>query len=164
MSVFVVLIGAFQFFSDLNESLARVRAIRKPTCDEEDVILQYNFHKVSSYKNTESLGKDNVQVFIGEQDVKDKNILVVEDIYDTGNSMMAILKRLEDFGAKSVKVCVLLHKKNPANLEYNWYADYIGFYIPCKFVIGYGMDLNEYMRDMKHLCIISKEGIDKYKV
>ena len=89
-----MLIGAFQFFSDLNESLNKVRAIRKPTCDEEDVIVQYNFHKVSSYKNTESLGKDNVQVYIGEKDVKDKNILVVEDIYDTGHSMMAIRKKL----------------------------------------------------------------------
>ena len=103
-------------------------------------------------------------MLIGEENVKDKNILVVEDIYDTGHSMMAILKKLEEFGAKSVKVCVLLHKKNVVNLNYGYYADYIGYFIPCKFVIGYGMDLNEYVRDLKHLCIISKEGIRKYTV
>jgi hypothetical protein len=58
----VILRGAFQFFSDLNNSINKVRAIKKPTCDEEDVIVRFNFHRVSSYQNTESLGAENVSL------------------------------------------------------------------------------------------------------
>jgi len=164
VSIVVILTGAFQFFSDLNESIMKVRAIRRPETDEEDVIVQYYMRKVSSYRNTESLGKDNVKVDISVEECQGKNVLIVEDIYDTGASMDSILESVRDKGALDVKVCVLLHKKNVLNLEYKYYADYIGFFMPMKFVIGYGMDLNEYVRDMRHICSISKAGIQKYIV
>ena len=92
-----------------------------------------------------------------------RHILLVEDIYDTGTSMAHMLNKTLEFGAASVKVCVLLHKKNPKNLAHNYFADYIGFLVPCRFVLGYGMDFNEIGRDMRHVCIISEYGIEKYK-
>lgn len=56
LEIMVIMTGAFQFFTDLNDSLIKVRANRMPKTDEEDVIWSYNFQKVSSYKNTESTG------------------------------------------------------------------------------------------------------------
>ena len=88
---------------------------------------------------------------------------MIEDIYDTGLTMKKIIDTIQMKGAKSVKTCTLLHKKNMNNLEYNYYSDYIGFFCPMKFVVGYGMDYNEKMRDMEHLCVISQAGIEKYK-
>ena len=104
-----------------------------------------------------------VQSYIQESDCSGRNILIVEDIYDTGNSMKHMVDKITGFGAKDVKVCVLLHKKNPENLKLNFFADYTGYFVPCKFVLGYGMDYNELCRDMRHVCIISQYGIDKYK-
>ena len=101
---------------------------------------------------------------IKEEIVKDKNILIVEDMYDTGHTMMTMINTLKEMKAKSVKTCVLMHKKNPDNLVYNYYCDYIAFFIPIIFVIGYGLDYNEYVRDMRHICSISKFGIEKYTV
>jgi len=62
LDIFVILNGAFQFFSDLLNSINKVRAIKKPTCEEEDVLVRFNFHRVSSYRNMESLGAENVSI------------------------------------------------------------------------------------------------------
>ena len=78
--------------------------------------------------------------------------------------MMTMLEKIKGYGAKSVKSCVLLHKKQPDNLRHAYWSDYIGYLIPLKFVIGYGLDYNEYVRDMKHICTISKAGIARYAV
>jgi hypoxanthine phosphoribosyltransferase len=63
----------------------------------------------------------------------------------------------------SLKYAIIFHKKNPKNLEYNFYADYIGFLIPDVFVFGYGMDYNELFREMSHLCVISQKGVEAFK-
>ena len=96
--------------------------------------------------------------------VRGKNILIVEDMYDTGHTMSIMLEVLKSKGANNVKTCVLMHKKNPENLQYNYFCDYIGFFIPIIFVIGYGMDYNDYVRDIRHICSISQKGIEKYKI
>ena len=70
--------------------------------------------------------------------------------------MKKIIDTMNEKKCKSVKSCVLLHKKNPGNLIYEkYFSDYIGYFIPDVFVIGYGLDYNEYVRDMEHVCVIS---------
>ena len=105
-----------------------------------------------------------VQNKISEEDCKNKNVLIVEDMYDSGNSMDTMIKVTLEHGALSVKSCVLLHKNNPKNLKFNYVPEYLGFFIPDRFVIGYGLDYNEMGRDMRHVCIINQKGIEKYKV
>ena len=75
--------------------------------------------------------------------VKDQDVLVVDDIYDSGALMDNVFKRINEIGAKSVNSAVLIHKRNKANLKFKFCAKYTGFTIPNKFVIGYGMDYNE---------------------
>lgn len=89
-------------------------------------------------------------------------MLVVEDMYDTGRTMLKLRDRLYELGAKKVEACIAFHKKTPKNVDINYWAEYIGFFIPDKFVVGYGMDYNERFRDVMHLCVINQKGIDKY--
>ena len=97
-----------------------------------------------------------------KEDCEGKHILIVEDIYDTGNTMKKMLDTIGEYRAASVKSCVLLHKREPSNLQFNYFPDYLGFTIPCHFVIGYGMDYNERFRDMRHICLINENGIKKF--
>ena len=78
--------------------------------------------------------------------------------------MNTMIKVSMEKGAKTVKSCVLLHKKNPKNLKFNYYPEYLGYFIPDRFIIGYGLDYNEKGRDLRHVCVINQNGIEKYKV
>ncbi|GAA6213943.1 phosphoribosyltransferase domain-containing protein 1 isoform X2 [Lates japonicus] len=83
-------------------------------------------------------------------------------IVDTGKTMKALLKHVETFEPKMVKVAGLLVKRVPNMAER--LTDYVGFEIPDRFVVGYALDYNEYFRDLNHICVISKTGKMKYKV
>ena len=96
--------------------------------------------------------------------VKDQDILIIDDIYDSGTLINLVIKRIQAIGARSIESCILLHKRNPSNLKYNYHAKYLGFTVPNKFVIGYGMDYNERCRELPHVCVINELGVDKYKV
>lgn len=157
--MFIVLDGAFQFFSDLNDSLLKVRAIKKP---KTDVTIRYFFVRASSYRNTESTG--DVFFRVNEEDCKGRDVLIIEDIYDTGSTMKKMIDKINQHGAASVKSCVLLHKREPKNLEYDYWPEYCGFSIPKMFVIGYGLDYNEYGRDIRHVCSVSHYCLEEYCV
>jgi hypoxanthine phosphoribosyltransferase len=79
--------------------------------------------------------------------------LIVEDIIDTGATMVRLLERLADFKPLSVRVTSLLVKKTERSNGYT--PDYVGFAIPDAFVVGYALDYNEYFRDLDHICVIS---------
>lgn len=89
-----------------------------------------------------------------------QNLLIVEDIIDTGATMVQLLKKLETFAPKSVKVTSLLIKKTPKSNGY--IPDYVGFSIPDEFVVGYALDYNEYFRDLDHICVISVSSQKKH--
>lgn len=153
------------FFQDLNEALLDIRAETQPKDESEDVYIQYRFKKVSSYTNTSSVGADGVKMDeVKKEEIHGLNLIIIEDMYDTGHSMNKMMKNINEQGPASLRVAILLHKKNPENQEnYNYQADYIGFWCPCSFVIGYGMDYNEYFRDFRHIGIISDQAIEKFK-
>lgn len=115
-----VLTGAFIFVADL---------VRQITGD-----FEIRFIEASSYGNdTQSSG----QCLLGNADVKDKHVLIVDDIVDTGLTLKALLEQVIPL-AKSVKTCVLFHKQ--AREQYNVPLDYIGFEIEDRFIFGYGLD------------------------
>ncbi|XP_010126136.1 PREDICTED: hypoxanthine-guanine phosphoribosyltransferase-like, partial [Chlamydotis macqueenii] len=91
-----------------------------------------------------------------------KNVLVVEDIIETGRTMKALLSKLKDNEPKMVKVVSLLVKRKPQSPGYR--PDYIGFEIPDKFVVGYALDYNEYFRDLNHICILKEKAKEKYRI
>jgi hypoxanthine phosphoribosyltransferase len=118
-----VLNGSFVVMADL------VRTIPLP--------LSCEFIKISSYSGIESTGK--VMEVIGiPASIEGKNVLVVEDIVDTGNSMAYLKRQLESLHPKRIAIATLLFKKEA--FLFNYPLDYVGFEIPNKFVVGFGLD------------------------
>lgn len=136
-----VLNGAFMFTADL------VRHIKVPVTLE--------FMSVSSYgDSTVSSGELKINLDI-KKDIKDKNVLLIEDIVDTGLTISSLIKLLGDRGAKSLKVASFLFK--PARLENKVNIDYLCFEIEDHFVIGYGLDFAGRYRELPYVGIYNPE-------
>lgn len=126
-----VLNGAFIFAGDL------IRLLK--------VDAEVSFVKLKSYRGTASTGE--VQTLIGlMHELKDREVLIVEDIIDTGRTMSKLLEMVWEQSPASVKVCTLLVKPDVFKNKYQ--LDYVGFSIPDKFVVGYGLDYDELGRQL----------------
>lgn len=137
-----VLKGAFAFYADL------ARAIRLP--------LRVDFLVVSTYAGkTKAAGKVKVLTELTE-DIAGRDVLVVEDIVDSGHTVQHLRKTLGAKNPKSIKVCALLNKPDRRAVEV--VVDYVGFNIPDKFVIGYGLDYQQKYRNLPYLAAL--ENID----
>ena len=103
--------------------------------------MQVEFIKISSYEGTESTGKIRKYLDIDKKKVEGRNILIIEDIVDTGRSIHYLIKHLKGKNPKDIKICSLLSKPSRREIEVN--IDYLGFEVPNKFIIGYGFDDEE---------------------
>jgi len=102
----------------------------------------------SSYVNKHSTG--TVQILSKPKlELKDRHVLLIDDILDTGRTLTAISAALQEHEPASIKTCVLLDK--PSRRTEPIYADYAGFEIPNEFVVGYGLDYNEYYRNLPYI-------------
>ena len=129
-----VLNGAFLFTADLFKQIA--------------IEAEVSFIKLASYKGTSSTG--NVITAIGlDINVKDRHIIILEDIIDTGKTLHHYLPQLENMQPASVKIAVLLNKKEA--LQYPVQVDYTCFDIPNKFVVGYGLDYDGLGRNSRDI-------------
>ena len=90
-----------------------------------------------------------------EEDIRGKNIIVVEDIIDTGHTLKKVLEILKTREPKSIKICTLLDK--PERREVEIEVDYTGFKIPDEFVVGYGIDFAQKHRNLSYIGIVKKE-------
>ena len=137
-----ILKGAIYFTMDL------VKNINNPN-------IQLDFMKVSSYKNNiESNNEIDFQLDISI-DITNKNIIIVDDILDTGYTMQFLYNHLAKKNPKSIKTCVLLNKPERRIININ--ADYVGFDIKNEFVIGYGLDYDEKYRNLPHISYIKRK-------
>jgi len=136
-----ILKGAFVFTADL---------IRHIDCP-----IRVDFIRLASYgKNTTSSGEVKITKDV-ELPFKGCHVLVVEDIVDTGFTLKFLVERLKLHEPESVRICALLDKKARREVEVN--VDYIGFDIPDKFVIGYGVDYAEEYRQLPGIYYIESE-------
>ena len=118
-----------------------------------------DFMAVSSYGagRRESTGSARVTLDL-QTDIRGRNVVLVEDIVDSGHTISAVLQMLETRQPKTLKVCALLDK--PERREAHVPINYLGFTIPNKFVFGYGLDLDEYYRNLPFVGVVD---LDKYK-
>lgn len=138
----VVLNGAFPFASDL------FRAV------ETDA--EITFVRLKSYEGTSTTG--NVRKLMGlTEDLKGRDVIVVEDIVDTGHTIARLLDELRALEPASLKVATLLFK--PESLQCDVRPDYVGFSIPPKFIIGFGLDLDGLARNLPDIYVL-KETAD----
>ena len=134
-----VLDGAFVFAAALTNKLE---------CKAE-----YSFIKFKSYHNTQSTG--TVSKLLGlDIDIKNKDILLVEDIIDTGLTISYLLEELKKYQPKSIKVATLLSK--PEAIKVHLQIDYCGIEIPNNFIVGYGMDYNGLGRNLNEIYVVDE--------
>lgn len=109
--------------------------------------------KISSYAGTQQTG--NVRIPLGlTSSVEGRDVIIFEDIVDTGVTITALKKHLEEQGASSVKICTMLFK--PEIYKMDTVLDYVGMEIPNAFIVGFGLDYNELGRNLKDIYIIDK--------
>jgi hypoxanthine phosphoribosyltransferase len=137
-----VLKGAYAFYADL------ARAIRIP--------LRVDFLIVTSYGGqSQTSGKVKLITELTE-DIKGKDVLVVEDIVDSGLTVQYLIKTLTKHKPRSIKVCTLLSKPERRTIDVP--LEYIGFKIPNKYVVGYGLDYQQKYRNLPYLAVLDMEG------
>lgn len=114
--------------------------------------------KVSSYgKGTSSSGKINILLDLHREDLSEKDILIIEDIIDSGRTLSYLVEYLGINGARSVKTVALLDKPDRREVDYS--PDYVGLEIPDEFVIGYGLDFDEKYRTLPYVGVLKPELI-----
>ncbi len=134
-----VLNGSFLFAADLMKQVTIESSI--------------NFIRVSSYSGLRSRGE--VKTVFGIENVKDRVVVILEDIVDTGNTLDAIMKMLDKENTKDVKVATLLFK--PGAYKKARKIDYVGMEVPDEFLVGYGLDYNEAGRNLSDIYILEPE-------
>ena len=129
-----ILNGAFMFASDLFKEL--------------NIEAEICFIKLASYKGIKSSGQVITSIGL-DADLKDRDIINLEDIVDTGNTLHQFLPQIVNHHPASLKIAALLHK--PEALEHPVKVDYFGFSVPNKFLLGYGLDYDGLGRNLKEI-------------
>jgi hypoxanthine phosphoribosyltransferase len=140
---FVVLLnGAFIFAADLIKEIV--------------IPCKVSFVKVASYSGTESKG--TLKKLLGQnENLEGENVIIIDDIVDSGLTMEYAFSILKSAGTASVELCSLLLK--PDSFTKQFEVKYVGFTIPNKFVVGYGLDYNGYGRNLKDLLILKEDAV-----
>ncbi|KAH7642779.1 hypoxanthine-guanine phosphoribosyltransferase [Dermatophagoides farinae] len=158
-----VLKGGYLFFNNLLEKirqLHRYRLLDNPELQDEAQQIKVEFIRLKSYENTSSTNQIQVIGIESLETLRGRNVLIVEDIIDTGRTMVKLLDLLEQYEPRTIRVTSLLVKRTP--LSNGYMPKYTGFSIPNKFIVGCNMDYNEYFRDLNHLCVMNEYGKQKY--
>ena len=137
-----VLKGVVVFYADM------IRHIQVP--------CQLDFMWISSYAGADSTGKMLVRQDVSA-DIEGRHVLILEDIFDTGNSLEFTVNHLKKQNPASIKICTLLDKPERRRAGVTLKADYVGFTIPNAFVVGYGLDYNEKYRNLPYVGILKPE-------
>jgi hypoxanthine phosphoribosyltransferase len=142
LTVIAILNGSLVFMADL------MRRIQLP--------LRLDCLRVASYHGKAETSGEVIFKQVAP-DVKDRHVLILDDILDSGHTLAAIREKLQAAGPRSIKVCVLLSKKKQRAREVD--ADYLGFEIEDEFVVGYGLDYDERYRNLSCIGVLRKDLI-----
>ena len=145
--VFVgVMKGVVLFFADMVKQINTLR--------------QIDFMWISSYAGTNSTGSMVVKRDLST-DIKGRHVVILEDIFDTGNSLQFTYNHLLEKEPASLEICTLLDKPSRRNPAVTVKPNYVGFEVPDAFVVGYGLDYNEYYRNLPYIGVLRPEVYEK---
>lgn len=144
--VFVgVLKGVVMFYADIIQGI--------------ETHCQMDFMWISSYAGTESKAKMIVRKDIS-QEIKGRHVVILEDIFDTGNSLDFTYRHLLEKEPASLEVCTFLDKPDRRNPAITLQPKYVGYVIPNEFVVGYGLDYNEHYRNLPYIGVLKPEAYE----
>lgn len=157
--VICLLKGSRGFFTALLKYLNR---IHNYSTDESPKHLYIEHYvRVKSYQNDTST--DRLEIVSEDLScLKGKHVLIVEDIIDTGKTLLKFCDYLKKFDVKTIATACLFIKRTP--LWNGFKADFVGFSVPNEFVVGYSLDYNEIFRDLEHVCLVNEEALKKFRV
>ena len=145
LTVIAVLHGSLMFVADL------LRRIPLP--------LKLDCVSVASYHGKAQSSSEVVFKEVTVPDVVGRNVLILDDILDSGHTLAAIRERLDTAKPRSIRVCVLLSKKKQRAREVD--TDYVGFEIEDEIVVGYGLDFREHYRNLPYIGVLRKELLEE---
>jgi hypoxanthine phosphoribosyltransferase len=145
LTVIAILTGSLMFMSDL------LRRIPLP--------LKLDCLSVVSYHGQAQTSGEVIFKRLAVPDVAGRDVLIVDDILDTGHTLAAVRKKLETAKPRSIRICVLLSKRKQRARDVD--ADYIGFEIEDEFVVGYGLDFMERYRNLPYIGVLRKELLEQ---
>ncbi|MEX0824889.1 MAG: hypoxanthine phosphoribosyltransferase [Pirellulaceae bacterium] len=144
LTVVAVMTGSLILFADL------IRMLSVP--------VRVGVIQASSYRGETEAGELSVdtQMLI---DVEDRNVLLVDDIFDTGRTLARLTELISGLGARSVRSAVLLHKQRQHDVALR--PDFVAFQIPDEFVVGYGLDYRELLRNLPYLAVLEPGDLER---
>ncbi|VDL19809.1 unnamed protein product [Hymenolepis diminuta] len=157
ITVICVLKGGFRFFADLVDAMERTIRARGT-----QIQIKPDFVRIRSYVNASSGDNITLTGVDNPQDYRGKNILIIEDIIDTGKTMTKLHAYLKTLEVNSINDVSLLVKRTPLSNGYR--PRFAGFEIPDHFVVGYALDYNDFFRDLHHICVINSAGMEHFAV
>ena len=125
-----------------------------------NTMCEIEFMWISSYEGTNSTGSMIVKRDVSA-DIKGRHVVILEDIFDTGNSLQFTYDYLMEKEPASLEICTLLDKPSRRNPAVTLKPKYVGFQVPNAFVVGYGLDYNEYYRNMPYIGVLRPEVYEK---
>ena len=141
-----VLKGVVVFFADM------VRNI--------DIPCEFDFMSISSYNGANTTGRTEIRKDVSV-DIKGRHVVILEDIFDTGTSLTFTVNHLLNKEPASLKICTFLDKPERRKPGVTLVPEYVGYTVPNEFVVGYGLDYNEYYRNLPYIGILKPQVYTK---
>lgn len=145
ITVVAIMTGSLVMLADL------IRCLEMP--------LRISLIRASSYRGGISSGELHVEE-IERLDIQDRDVLLIDDIFDTGKTLLEVSKRLEDLRPRSLKTAVFLNKQGTSQVQLK--PDYSVFDIPNKFVVGYGLDYDDYYRNLPYVAVLEPSDLEQH--
>lgn len=142
LTVIAIMTGSIVFLADLIRKL--------------DMPLRVGVIQTSSYRDGSSRGRLTINSDM-MPDIKDRDVLIVDDIFDTGHTLFEVIALLDEMQPRSVKSAVLMHKVSRTEVSIK--PDYVGFEIPDEFVVGYGLDYNDAYRNLPFIAVLEPQDL-----
>jgi hypoxanthine phosphoribosyltransferase len=156
ITILVVLRGAFYFAKDLVEGLDRLHHASHVT---KPYVLE--FIRVKGYANHDCMNDIEMSGFDIHQ-LAGKHVLVVEDLIDTGRTMLTLMEKLRQIATADLRLAVALYKRNQEGISVD--CDFVGFSVPDDLLVGYCKDYNDNFTDLAHLCWLNELGKSTFRV
>lgn len=145
LTIVGVMIGSIVLLADLIRQL--------------DIPLRVELVQARSYRNSTRPGPLVINLDLLSTDVRDRDVLLVDDIFDTGHTMWELVPQIDDLGPASVRTAVLLRKAD--RCEVSMTPDFVGFDVPNAFVVGYGLDYKDRYRNLPYVAVLEPHEIEE---